>query len=203
MTTSPGSDPAVEASTHTLHPGNPLMRLRPLTVMAITVLAACAESSAPRRPTSLALGAPAPASVTVGSAVPGVAVIVKDDKGNVMAGQPLTISVSGGSLAGAPVQTQAGGPTSIGTWTVASKSGPNILTVASGTLSPISVTVQGTAGSPAKVAPSPALPASAVVGNSLPVGILVTDQYENPVGGATVRFAVTGGGLAGCPYGHR
>jgi hypothetical protein len=170
------------------------MSARRLILPAVLLLAACSEATAPPKPTSLALVGSPPASATVGSAVTGLAVTVKDEKGNAMSGQPLSISVSGGSLAGAPTQTIGGGATSIGTWTLASRTGANSVTISSGALAPIVIAVQGAAGPPAKVTATTAPPAVSVVGRTLPVPLLVADSFDNPVAGAPVQFTITGGG---------
>lgn len=128
------------------------------------------------------------------------AVRVTNDAGSGVAGVTVTFSVSagGGSLTGATAITNASGEASVGSWILGTATGANELVA------------QVTGGSPASVsfsATAVAGPAAMLVkvgGDGLgankgaPVApapsVRVTDQFTNPVGGATVTFAVASGG---------
>lgn len=136
----------------------------------------------------------APVSAQVGTAVTGLAVVVQDEKGNAMSGQPVGVSVTagGGSEAAAPVTTIAGS-TPLGVWTLGSKTGANTISISSGTLTPVVVTVQGTAGLAAKIAPTVSLSVG-TVGATIGAGFLISDQFDNPSPSSVVTLATTGGG---------
>ncbi|MGH7616195.1 MAG: hypothetical protein ACREPM_03110 [Gemmatimonadaceae bacterium] len=117
-------------------------------------VAACGDGASPPKPTAVVFVAGPPSSFQAGTPLSSVTVEVKDERGNPISGQPLTIAVNGGTVTGAPTSTN-GGATSIGAWTLASKVGANVITVTSGALPALSASVQGTAGPPAKLsAPS-------------------------------------------------
>ena len=102
-------------------------------LLALTVVvAACGDGTSPPKPSAVVFVSAPPASSQVGAPLPSVTIVVKDEKGNAMSGQPLTITVNGGTLTGAPTSTQ--GTTSIGTWTLAGKVGTNTITITSGSL---------------------------------------------------------------------
>ena len=161
-------------------------------LLALTVVvAACGDGTSPPKPSAVVFVSAPPASSQVGAPLPSVTIVVKDEKGNAMSGQPLTITVNGGTLTGAPTSTQ--GTTSIGTWTLAGKVGTNTITITSGSLPALTASVQGTAGPPAKVTAA-SLAAASTVGKVLAVPIAVLDAFDNPVGGATVQLSISGGG---------
>lgn len=170
-------------------PVNPTVRRSFLAL--IGAVAACSDSVAPPKPSTVVLVSAPPASLQAGATVPPVTVAVKDERGNAMSGQPLTVTVNGGTLSGTPTATQ-GSATSIGTWTLAGKAGTNTLTVVSGSLPPLVVAVQGLTGPPAKLSGN--LAAVGLVGATVSAPIAVLDAFDNPVSGATVQLAVTAGG---------
>lgn len=156
-------------------------------------LAACGDSASPPKPTTVAFVTALPTGSLAGLPVAIATVVVKDEKGNPMSGQPLAITVSGGgTITGAPTSTQTG-PTSIGTWTLATKVGANAITVSSGSLTPVTISVQGVAGPPAKVTAAAVTPVS-TVGKAVTVPFAVVDAFDNGVAGATVQLNATGGG---------
>lgn len=164
--------------------------------MLVLGLAGCRDGTAPPRPSSLVVVAAAPASLQAGAVVTAVTIAVLDEKGNAMANQPLAIAVAGGgSLAGAPARTQRDA-TPVGAWTLASKVGANALTIVSGTLPPLTISVQGVAGPPARLLAS-GVPASATVGATIPLTVMVFDALDNAVGGAAIQLVPTGGGSLG------
>jgi len=167
-------------------------RFRARTLIVLAAVAACSETSAPPQPVALEIvGAPA-SSLPVASVVPPITVVVKDDRGRPVAGQPLTVSVQGGgAITGAPTSTQ-GGPTAIGTWTLGARAGANTITITSGSLPPVTVTVQGTAGPPARFAAT--LPASVTVGSTTPLRVSVVDAHDNGIAGVPLQAAATGAG---------
>ena len=155
---------------------------------------ACTDSTRPPRPTAIVLVGTAPVAAQVGTAVTGLAVVVNDEKGNAMSGQPLSVSVTagGGADVSAPSATIAGS-TAVGVWTLGNKTGANTITISSGALTPVVVTVQGTAGPASKVASTVSVSVG-TVGATVATGFLVSDQFDNASPSSTVTLATTGGG---------
>ena len=128
-----------------------------------------------------------------------IEVLVKDQEGNVFAGETLKFAVTEGSISAASVVTNANGKASI-TWTLGTSEGTQTLTVtgtSSLTGSPLNVTATATA------APLVATSIELVSGNDQtamtefmlenPIEIIVKDQKGNAYVGETVKFTVTEG----------
>ena len=142
-------------------------------------------------------------SVAAGTPItPAPAVLVRDQFNNPTANIQVTFAVSlgGGAVTGATQFTNASGIATVGSWT-AGPAGPQALTA--------TVTGAGIGGNPVTfnaTSLAPGAPNSIAVssGNNqlglagfplnLPIAAVVRDAANNPVGGATVNFAVTGGG---------
>src|SRR5262245_43472308 len=151
---------------------------------------------------SIAISAGNGQTATVGTAVAAPpAVIVLDQFNNPVAGVAVTFAVAsgGGSVTGATRTTNAAGLAAVGSWTLGTTAGLNSLTATAGTLagSPLSFTATGTAGTASSIAISAGDGQSATVGAALGTSpaVIVRDQFNNPVAGVLVTFAVaTGGG---------
>ncbi|MBK8057257.1 MAG: Ig-like domain-containing protein, partial [Gemmatimonadetes bacterium] len=110
----------------------------------------------------------------------------------------MTVAVGegGGTLRNPPTRT-ASGPTSVGQWTLGTRSGRNTLIVTVGNLAPATIEATALPGPPAEIRASvgnnQVAPAGDEVEESL--GALVVDRFGNPVPQQTVRFdAILGGG---------
>jgi len=140
-------------------------------------------------------------TATVGTAVTTEpAVLVGDQFGNPVSGVAVTFAITGGggALTGATPVTNAAGIATVGSWTLGTTAGSNTVSASSGSLSgsPVGFTATGTADVPAQVSVSAGDGQSAVAGQAVAVdpAVLVRDQFDNPVPGVPVSFAVTGGG---------
>jgi hypothetical protein len=170
-----------------------MMRLVALEAGALALLAACGDSTAPPKPSALSLVGQPPSSIEVGSAI-SITVAVKDQNGNAMSGQPLSVVVTGGgTVSGVPTSSQ--GQTTLGGWTLGTRVGANTMTVTSGSLTPLTISVQGTAGPPSGFSVS-SIPTSGVVGQTIAVPLTAVDAYGNATSAVTVAISATGGGAA-------
>jgi len=152
--------------------------------------------------TQIVLNAGNNQSATVGTAVTiPPSVIVKDAFNNPVSGVSVTFGVAtgGGSLTGGSATSNASGIATVGSWTLGTTAGTNTLTATSGSLtgSPITFTATGTASGATQIALNAGNNQSATVGTAVAVApsVMVKDQFNNPVSGVSVTFAVaTGGG---------
>lgn len=144
-------------------------------------------------------------SATVNSAVTTApSVVVTDDEANPVEGATVTFAVTGGggSVTGGTALTDATGTAQVGSWTLGQTAGANELTASLGSLTPVVFTGTGTADAAANLELDAGDGQSAVAGNpvSTPPSVRVVDQFDNPVQGVTVDFAVlTGGGSLTSP----
>src|SRR5207249_1099296 len=126
--------------------------------------------------------------------------IVKDGGGNPVGGVTVTFAVApgSGSITGASQTTNASGIASVGSWTLGTTAGTNTLTAtASGlTRSPVTFTATARAAAPASIAVSAGNNQSAPAGSAVPTppAVVLRDQFDNPVAGVAVTFAVAAGG---------
>lgn len=153
--------------------------------------------------TTMAISAGDNQSGTVGAAVTvPPAVLVTDQFGNPVAGQPVTFSVAtgGGSVTGGSATSDASGIAAVGSWTLGTAAGSNTLTATSTGLtgSPVTFTATGSAGAATQIAVNAGNGQSATVNTNVAVApsVLVRDAFNNPVGGVAVTFAVASGGGA-------
>jgi adhesin/invasin len=120
-----------------------------------------------------------------------------DQFGNPVAGAGVTFAViaGGGSVGGATQTTDTGGVATVGSWTLGTGAGPNELTAAAGALTE-TFSATGVAGPATQIAALIGNSQSAVVNTVLPIDpvVIVRDQFNNPVAGATVTFAASGNG---------
>jgi adhesin/invasin len=148
---------------------------------------------------SMVANAPLVQTAVVGTAVPSApSVIVRDLAGNPVPGIVVTFGVTsgGGSVAGSPATTNASGIATVTSWTLGGASGANLVVASASGLPSVTFTASATAGPPANVAVVSGDNQVAVVGTALSnrPTVRVTDANGNAVAGATVTFAVAGGG---------
>jgi adhesin/invasin len=137
---------------------------------------------------------------TVGMPVPiRPAVRLTDALGNPVVGRGINFSAGftteTGHVTGATVPTGPDGVATVGTWTLGTIAGTQLLT-ASMISGPATTHFGATAtpGSPAAMSKtSPEPQPTAVVGSGFGVGVVVTDRYGNKVPGARVEFTIFGG----------
>jgi hypothetical protein len=169
--------------------------------MAATVLlAACSSDTTSSEPPALveAAGGSSLAG-TVGALVsPSPSFEVKDASGHILGGVAVSIAVSdgAGTLRNSPARTAANGPTSIGQWTLGTKSGRNAITVTAGSLPPMTIEVAASPGPPVALAVVTGDGQSSRAGDHVTqsLGVKVVDQYGNGVTGVPVTFVVSKGG---------
>ena len=175
------------------------MKLRSFFFPGAVALAACGEhASEPATPTSIRVVTGEAQTGVVGRALAvAPAIEVSDARGNPIDGVAITVAVvaGGGTIAGAPTKTSAG-PTSLGTWTLGQKVGENRVEVTVPGIAPLLIGAVATAGPAAKLTPTTPQTLTARVGDVIrpaPSAVL-TDAFDNPIGGTTVTTTVTGGG---------
>jgi adhesin/invasin len=146
---------------------------------------------------SMAVSAGQGQTATVGSAVAvRPAVIVRDSRGNPVAGVTVTFAVGagGGTVTGATAVTSAAGVATVGSWTLGGVAGVQTLVASAAGLTDVTFSATATAGAAATLAAfSTTNLGSFVVAASQAVSQLpsvrVTDVGGNPVAGVTVTFA--------------
>jgi hypothetical protein len=176
--------------------------MRRLLTAVLTLFAlGCGDSSGPKaRPTSIEIVQAAGGPFVAGLPVPvEPTFVVKDEKGNAMAGVSVSITVTagGGTVTNAPSKT-ATPSTPIGVWTLGKTPGVNSLKIAVSGLSPTSVDVPSNPGTPAKLVASGTTILSGTVGQAVgsPISATLKDAFDNPIPNADVNVTVTGGGTA-------
>jgi hypothetical protein len=167
-----------------------------LLLAAAFLASACSDPSGPPVPASLEASGVIPGTATVGSAVTP-AVLVSDSRGRPVAGATVTFAVTagGGSVENATGSSNAEGIATPGSWTLGTAAGANRLVANFGSLAPVTITVNGTAGAPAAIAPLAGNPVTGPAGTRLTTqpGVRVTDQFDNPVSGVQVTFTPAAG----------
>ncbi len=141
---------------------------------------------------------------TVGTALAvAPAVLVKDQSGNGIPGITVTFAVTGGggSVTGATATTDAGGIARVGSWTLGTQAGANLLSATAGSFGVV-FGATGTAGAPASFVFTTAPGTTAQSGVALaPQPVLqLHDQYGNTSNQAGVPITValaSGGGTLG------
>ncbi len=139
-------------------------------------------------------------TATVAAALPVVPVIkLTDALNNPTAGVVVTFVPSGsGNVPGVLDTTDAGGIASPGVWTISQTAGANALTVTVLGLATVDFNATGTADVASKIDISTGNNQTALVSGPVTVNprVIVRDQYNNPVSGMGVTFAVASGGGA-------
>ena len=138
-------------------------------------------------------------TAVAGSAVPiPPSVLVKDANGNAAPGVSVTFAVTsgGGSVTGATAVTNASGIATVGSWTLGTGAGANVLGATSGSLTAVSFAATATAGSAASLSKNAGDNQSAAAGSAvtIPPSVIVKDANGNPTSGVSVTFAVASGG---------
>ena len=173
------------------------LAVRPLVLLPL-LLAACDSGTAPSVPTTVTATSPLAQTAVASSPVASPpAVRVVDQRGQAMAGVAVTFAVTagGGSLGSAAATTDAAGNASAGTWTLGS-AGPQAVTATVASLPPVQFTATAQARVATTLVPVSATSQSAAAGTAVqdPPAVRVDDQTGQPLPGAQVVFAVTGGG---------
>ena len=169
-------------------------------LVASLAIAACREGGAPAAvPVAIARSVSTVPTAEVGSILPQSPTFeVRDATGRAIGGVPvaLTVGEGGGTLRNAPTRS-ASGATSVGQWTLGTRSGRNTLIVTAGSLAPFVLEATALPGAPAEVRVAGGSGQRAAAGEELAESIaaLVVDRHGNPVPQQTVRFeALLGGG---------
>jgi hypothetical protein len=174
---------------------------RHLTAVLIVFALGCGDSSGPKaKPTSIAIVQAPGGPFFAGLPVPvEPSFVVKDEKGNPMAGVSVSITVSagGGTLTSAPTKTTTP-TTQIGVWTLGKTPAVNSLKISVNGLSPVTVDVPSNPGLPAKLVATGSTTLTGVVGQPVasPISAALTDAFDNPIANADVNVTVAGGGSA-------
>jgi adhesin/invasin len=167
--------------------------LAPLAVGLL--LAACDSSDEPSTPSAVTAVTTNPVTGRAGDTVT-VTVRVTASNSRPLAGQTVTFTVGGGGgavTAASAVTTATGEATT--RWRLGNTLGVQTLNAQVGTLTPLTITANVSAGAPATVALSAGNAQSAAVGTALPVrpAVVVRDAGNNPVAGVQVSFQVAQG----------
>jgi adhesin/invasin len=144
----------------------------------------------------------APTSFTAGSGSSTITVVARDASGVPVSGAAVTLSVSGsGNTVSTPAVTNANGAT---TATLQS-TGAGVKTIAAtinGVLVTQTATVTVVAGAPSSTGSTvTADPTSVAVGSASTITVTVMDANGNPISGAAVSLATTGGATVTQPAG--
>ncbi|HEX3805677.1 MAG TPA: Ig-like domain-containing protein [Gaiellaceae bacterium] len=151
---------------------------------------------------SLTVNAGENQSATVNTTVATApSVLVTDVDGNPVPGAAVTFAVGsgGGTVTGASQTTGVDGIATVGSWKLGTGTGANTLTVSTAGVASLTFHASGVADAATTITVSSGDNQNATVDTNVSAAptVLVTDQYGNPVGGASVTFAVaTGGGSA-------
>jgi hypothetical protein len=145
-------------------------------------------------------------STRVGTAVlVAPAVRLTDALGDPVADQEVTFLVQTGDgfATDNVVSSDADGLAAVGSWTLSTTAGTNLLTAETEGLAPVTFSATGLAGPAASIAVDDGNGQTGLIGFAIniPPSVRVSDVYGNPVAGVSVDFAVTGGGgnVSGTP----
>ena len=149
-------------------------------------------------PVSMAAASGAIQTATVGTAVPiAPSVIVRDARGNPIAGVTVTFSVASGAgtVVGATAITSSTGVATIGSWTLGVATGTQTLVARVMNLPDVLFTASATAGAPSTLTAQSTLSLGSFVvasGQAAPStpSVRVTDSQGNPIPGVTVTFTL-------------
>lgn len=139
-----------------------------------------------------------PQNAVVGTAVAAApSVTVKDANGNPIAGANVTflVTTGGGSVTAATQKSSATGVATVGSWTLGTTAGLNVVTAFSGGLPSVSFSATGTAGPPTALSLNPqnVVLAPGTTRQLVPV---TTDQYGNTVSAVAATFSVANSAVA-------
>ena len=172
----------------------------PLVIVAFAALASCRDGTSPSTPRSVEVVAGA---TTIGVAGQKLTIaptfVVKNDRGDPLAGIPVTIRITAGDgiLTDAPSKTAAG-PTGVGSWSLGPRVGLNELEVTVAGLTPLLIRVTAKPGPASKIVPLTSLAVDGRAGEAAAIAprARVIDAFENPLPLAVVSLTLTGGGTA-------
>lgn len=175
------------------------LRLRGLALLPLLFALACGgdQGPEPARATAITLAGGTTTGAAGDALTSAPTVVVLDQRNQPMPGVPLSITVSSGTLSGAPTSSGASA-IPIGTWTLGTAPGPQTLTVSSGTLTPATLTVTVAPGPPARItlrSPSATPP----VGSTPAIDGTVTDRFDNPTPSISLLVDLTRTGAAATP----
>jgi len=164
-------------------------------ILVLALVAGCRDATAPLKPASIKLVAGDGQTAGAGKALPTPPTFtVYDDRGQAITGAAVTVSVTGGNgiLSGAPNKTN-GAATSVGTWSLGPRVGPNQLTISVPGLPPLLVTATAIAGAAAKIIPSTTTSVSGRVTEPIAASLSaqVTDAFGNGIASTPVTVTVT------------
>ena len=132
------------------------------------------------------------------------AVLVRDARGNPVAGVAVTFSVGsgGGTVVGGSATTNASGVATVTSWTLGGAVGTQTLIARSGSLPEVTFTATATAGAAARISGFSSQTQSGIVaGSALTASqrpaVRVTDAEGNPVSAVVVTFRVAQDGSSG------
>lgn len=134
-----------------------------------------------------------------GAAVsPAPSVVVMDENGSPAAGVTVNFAVvsGGGSVTGEAAETNSSGIATVGSWTLGTIAGANVLSASTGTLPAVTFSATGTAGAAASLTKSAGDNQSGSPGVPVAIAPAVTvkDANGNPKSGVVVTFAPASGG---------
>ncbi|MCA2992730.1 Ig-like domain-containing protein [Gemmatimonas sp.] len=159
-----------------------------LTVQPV-VFTALATAGAPA---SLTISAGNNQTATAGALLPvAPSVVVRDNRGNPVAGVTVTFTASTGVLTGASAVSNAAGQATVGSWRLGNTAGVQTLTASINNVPTVTFTATATAGVAANVvvvgdSVAPNFPVNSFI-SPLPTARVV-DANGNPVSGAAVTF---------------
>jgi hypothetical protein len=165
------------------------------------VLGGCSDSSEPQVPGSLQIVAGDTQRAVVGTAVavpPSVKLLTTT--GKPLGGAQVTFtSAADGVVTPTQLVTNAQGIATLTSWTLPKRAGSHQLTVSSTGVAPLNVTATALSGPAARMTrASPETQTGAVgsIAGAAPA-VFVSDAFDNPVAGITVRFTPSGNGSVG------
>ena len=143
-------------------------------------------------PASLTISAGNNQTATAGALLPvAPSVVVRDNRGNPVAGVTVTFTASTGVLTGASAVSNAAGQATVGSWRLGNTAGVQTLTASINNVPTVTFTATATAGVAANVvvvgdSVAPNFPVNSFI-SPLPTARVV-DANGNPVSGAAVTF---------------
>jgi adhesin/invasin len=163
------------------------------------VVTACSDDTHTASAITAVSGNNQTGTVAAGAGTPLV-VLVKDEDGDPMSGVAVTFTTSGGATVGSTTATTDANGKASTTVTYGTTSGTQTVTAtAAGVSTPIVFTLTANAAASAAVSVVSGNNQTGNAGSGLtsPLVVMVTDQYGNPVSGATIDWTTTGGTFAG------
>jgi hypothetical protein len=153
----------------------------------------------PNGPSTITANSSTTLTGVAGSVVsPSPSIIVKDQNGTALAGVAVTFGVTsgGGSVSGGAVTSDASGIATVGSWTLGTTAGANVLSASVASLTAVTFTATATAGAAATMTKTAGDNQSGAPGTAVavPPSVTVNDAHGNPKSNIVVTFAVASGG---------